>query len=128
VADLTEADARKAILAAKIAMIAVMVSALVLLIDNRLKKFIIEEGQRAAGLLEQAKILAQEAQRGQPRSDSPGAGGSDPVGAADGVGDDAGAGADVAHSANGRAAAPAGRKAGTGGGTRGDGRRAGGAA
>jgi hypothetical protein len=106
---------------ALLGLICVVVAALVLAIDYRLKSYIIREGTVAIGLLKQAQALAEEARGGTQGSGTAGAAGGGGVGAADGVGDDAGAGAHVDNAANGRAAAPARRKAGPVGGPRRDG-------
>jgi hypothetical protein len=121
-AELSDVDAAKLERAAKLALIAVAVAAVVLLIDYRLKAFIIDKGQEAMRLLARAEELAVEArEHGAGTANRHRAADSAGVGGGHGVGDDAAAGAVLAESANGFVRPPGVRPAGQGGGPGGDG-------
>src|SRR5271154_1242054 len=109
---MTEAEAEKALRAVRLAMGGVVVALIVLAIDYRLKKFILDQGQVAMNLLLQATALAEEARDGKTRAagggtdDLAGVGGG---GGGSGVVPDGAPGADVGPSRNGSRPAPAGR-------------------
>ena len=88
--------AKSAERATKLALMCLVVAVLVLAIDNRLKKHIIEEGRRALALLEEARRLAEEARSGAARTGEDGAVSGVVVDGADGVVHAAGASAKVA--------------------------------
>lgn len=108
--------AKSAERAAKLAAVCLVVAVLVLAIDNRLKKHIIEEGRKALALLDEARKLAEEARAGGPvwasREDGAAAGAG--VDAGDGVVHAAGASAAPGADARRGARKPSGGAAGEG--------------
>ena len=123
-ADLTqhEALARKASQAAKLALLVLAVAVAVLVIDQGIKRRIVDEGERALNVLAEAQKLVREAGSGrQEPAGEASAGPGDSVNPADGVDDAARASADAGLDAGNGVGPETGRVSRPFGGPRGDG-------